>query len=119
VVGDDQEKTASVWFGSDIHDTVSEGLSSFGKIPPSGISVKSVGLTRFAGAVRHRQRWPRESKCATIEELGRHHARNRIVRQSLSAILVDRLSQPRVATDTQHCLQRFDSAANLNKQNPC
>ena len=75
-------------------------------------------LTRFAGAVRDRQRWPRESKRATIEELGRHHARNRIVRQSLSAILADRLSQPRVATAPQHCLQRFDSAANLKQTKP-
>ena len=46
------------------------------------------------------------------------HARNRIVRQSLSATLVDRLSQPRVATDTQRCLQRFDSAADLKQTKP-
>ena len=46
------------------------------------------------------------------------HARNRIVRQSLSATLVDRLSQPRVAADTQRCLQRFDSAADLKQTKP-
>jgi hypothetical protein len=46
------------------------------------------------------------------------HARNRILRQSLSATLVDRLSQPRVATDTQRCLQRFDSAADLKQTKP-
>ena len=46
------------------------------------------------------------------------HARNRIVRQSLSAILVDRLSQPRLAADTQRCLQRFDSAADLKQTKP-
>ena len=46
------------------------------------------------------------------------HARNWIVRQSLSATLVDRLSQPRVAADTQRCLQRFDSAADLKQTKP-
>ncbi len=40
------------------------------------------------------------------------------MRQSLSATLVDRLSQPRVATDTQRCLQRFDSAADLKQTKP-
>jgi Transposase zinc-binding domain len=80
--------------------------------------IPGIGLTRFAGAVPHRQRWPREAKRGTVEELGRQHARNRIVRQSLSATLVDRLSQPRVAADTQRCLQRFDSAADLKQTKP-
>jgi hypothetical protein len=82
------------------------------------LAIRQIGLTRFAGAVPHRQRWPREAKRGTVEELGRQHARDRIVRQSLSTTLVDRLSQPRVAADTQRCLQRFDSTADLKQTKP-
>ena len=76
------------------------------------------GSGAASAAMSHRQRWPRNREYATIEKLGRHRARNPIVRQSLLAILVDRLSQPRVAPDTQRCLQRFDSAADLKQTKP-
>jgi hypothetical protein len=77
-----------------------------------------VGLTRFAGAVLHRQRWSRDRKCGTIEEPSRHCARNWIVRQSPSTILVDGLTQPKVAAHAQRCLQLFDSAADLKQTKP-